>query len=382
MLKLFKKLVILVCLFVIMIPLSAKAKNNVEIYFFYGIGCPHCEKEEIALKNIEKKYDNVTIKRYEVSKNVKNQNLMVKVANLMKKKINGVPFTIIGNSAYSGYTEGVTDKVLDNAIKYYSEHTSGNPVSDVIKGNITLPIIGTINPKTFSLPIITVVFGLLDGFNPCALWILLFLLSMLIGTKDHARMWTLGLTFIVSSAVTYYLFMAAWLNLALVIGNLYWIRVLIAIFAVGGGTLSIKTALKKKDGGCEVVEDKKRSKIFDRIKKFTKEKSLTIATIGVATLAVSVNIVEMICSAGFPAIYSQILSMNHVSNVGYYLYLLLYVIFFILDQVVIFAIAVKTMKLKGISTKYGNIAHYVGGIIMILIGLLMVINSSWLSFGG
>jgi hypothetical protein len=176
--------------------------------------------------------------------------------------------------------------------------------------------------------------------------------------------------------------MAIWLNVALSVGTVFWLRLLIAVVAFIGGIINVKSALKKKDGGCDVVDEKKRGKIFDRIKKFTHEKSFVLAIIGIMALAVSVNIIELFCSASLPVVYSQILSMNKVPTWSYYLYLLLYVIIFMMDDIIVYIIAMKTLKLKGISTKYGTISHLIGGIIMILIGILLALKPGLLTFGG
>jgi glutaredoxin len=400
MLKVVTRILLIITVVLFFMPVTAKAENKINIYFFRGEGCPFCAKEEAFLKEMKSKYDNIKIYDYEIWYDSGNRALLEKVEKLFKKNVKHIPFTVIGKNTFEGYSDVQTPSAIEDAIIKYSNgdycdyvgemlgivkkgkdcNIDGNNTNTISK--INLPFFGSVDPKTFSLPIITIIFGLLDGFNPCAMWILLFLISILLGMKNRKRMWTLGITFLATSAIIYYLFMAIWLNVALSVGTVFWLRLLIAVVAFIGGIINVKSALKKKDGGCDVVDEKKRGKIFDRIKKFTHEKSFVLAIIGIMALAVSVNIIELFCSASLPVVYSQILSMNKVPTWSYYLYLLLYVIIFMMDDIIVYIIAMKTLKLKGISTKYGTISHLIGGIIMILIGILLALKPGLLTFGG
>ena len=134
----------------------------------------------------------------------------------------------------------------------------------------------------------------------------------------------------------------------------------------------------KKDTGCEVVDSKKRKNIIEKIKKFTLEKSLILGLLGVMTLAVSVNFIELACSAGLPLLFTQILALNNLSKLSYMIYILIYIFFFLIDDIIVFVIAMFTLKITGISNKYSKYSHLIGGIIMLLIGLLMIIKPEWL----
>ena len=231
-----------------------------------------------------------------------------------------------------------------------------------------------------SLTSAAVILGLIDGFNPCAMWVLLFLISMLIGMKDKKRMWIIGLTFLGSSALVYMLIMLSWLNIVVSISTSIWVRNIIAVVAIGGGVLNLVNYFKHQESGCSVVDEKKRKSVFSRIKKFTKEKSLILAMIGAVALAFSVNIIELACSAGLPLVYTQLLAINNITGVGSFLYVLLYIIFFLLDDLIIFFVAMKTMEVTGFSTKYSKYSHLVGGLLMIAIGILLIVKPEWLMF--
>ena len=240
---------------------------------------------------------------------------------------------------------------------------------------------GTVETKNLTLPVIAILIGLVDGFNPCAMWVLLFLISMLIGMKDKKKMFILGITFLISSSLIYLLFMVAWLNVADLLLSINYVRVGIGIIALIGALVNLIDYFKhRKDNGCSVVDDKKRSKIFNRIKKFTHEKNLLLALIGVVLLACSVNIVELACSAGLPVMFIQILSMNNLTIIEEIIYIGLYMFFFLIDDMIVFFIAVRTMEVTGISTKYGRISKLIGGILLLGIGILMIFKPEWLMF--
>ena len=398
-----KKFLIILVVSLIFLPISVKADNNetVNLYLFYGKGCPHCKALEEYLDEIESDYPNLKVHLYETWYSRTNSKKLNKISSLLDKEVKGVPFTIIGGKSFSGFSGNETGEEIKEAIEYYSK--TENKCNDVV-GNylkvteeneyedcyensmskknfkVSVPFIGEVALKNLSLPIISILLGLLDGFNPCAMWILLFLISMLLNMKDKKKMWLLGITFLIASAIMYLLFMVSWFNLAKYIGSILYVRIIISIVAIIGGIINLRDYFKNKNGGCNVVKKEKRNKIFEKIKKFTSEKSLLLAMLGIITLAISVNFIELLCSAGLPVMFTQILSMNNLSIIEYFIYFMLYILFFLIDDLVVFIVALKTLTLTGISTKYGKISHLIGGVLMILIGLLLTFKPEWLMF--
>ena len=247
---------------------------------------------------------------------------------------------------------------------------------------VDVPFFGKFNLKNFSLTSAAALIGLIDGFNPCAMWILLFLISVLIGMKDRKRMWALGLTFLVTSALVYMLIMLSWISIAVKITTIVWVRNIIAVVAIVGAIINLKSffASNKDNGGCDVVDEKKRKKVFQKIRKFTSEKSFLLALVGVMGLAISVNLVELACSAGLPLVFTELLVLNHTSDFMKFMYTLIYIFFFLIDDLIVFFIAMFTMKVTGISTKYNKFSHLLGGIIMLAIGILLLVKPEWLMF--
>ena len=194
-------------------------------------------------------------------------------------------------------------------------------------------------------------------------------------------MWILGLAFLLTSALVYALIMLSWIQIVVKMTTVISIRRIIAIAALIGGFFQLRSFIKNKDTtGCEIVDDSKRKSIFKKIRKFTSEKSFLLALIGVMGLAVSVNLVELACSAGLPLVFTELLALNDVSSVAKFWYVLLYIFFFLIDDLIVFIIAMFTMKITGITTKYNQYSHLLGGVIMLLVGVLLLLKPEWLMF--
>jgi hypothetical protein len=251
-----------------------------------------------------------------------------------------------------------------------------------IPDKIKLPLFGEIEVKSFSLPILTVVIAGLDGFNPCAMWVLLFLISLLLGMKNRKRMWILGITFIAASASAYFLFLAAWLNLFLFLGFIFWVRIVVGLVACGGGIYHLREYWRNRKDGCKtVVSSERRKKIFAKLKELSSSQKFVVALGGIILIAFAVNLVELVCSAGLPAIYTNILTLSSLPKWQYYLYLILYIFVFMLDDLFVFFIAMITLRAVGISKKYSRFASLIGGIIILILGILLLFKPEWLMFG-
>lgn len=419
--KKLRKILLVLILMLVVVPFNVKADEKViNIYLFYGDGCPHCAAEEEFLDEYLKDKDNVKLYKYEVWYDKTNQEYLQKVQKKLNDKQSGVPYTVVGDKVLLGYMDGVTDVTIKNYIDYYYNNDyvdyvgkitnvsdirddsdkidtknndkkqenklekSNEEVLDNVDNMLKkYPVLNKLSAKKISLPLLSIVLGLVDGFNPCAMWILIFLITMLFNMKDRKKMWILGLTFIVTSGIVYLLFMLTWLNLATFISKLSFIRLLIALIALVVGIINISkfaNSLIKKDEGCDVVDKKDRKNIMNKIIKITTEKKFILALFGIIALAASVNIIELMCSIGIPLLFTQILAMNNLSTFEYAIYMFLYILFFLIDDIIIFVGSMITLKVTGLSTKYTKFSHLIGGIIMLLIGLLLIIKPELLMF--
>ncbi|MBD3362969.1 hypothetical protein GF362_04585 [Candidatus Dojkabacteria bacterium] len=372
--------------------------KSIDLHFFWSNSCTHCHKAKPFLENLAEKYDHVELKSYEISEN-DNEKLAKQSLKKIGERYRGVPIVIIGPKAIVGYD---TDAIKGQEIENLLEETLNlsqyrDPVEEIKDGNYEkiqtqeeirrlkdirfhVPLIGEVNAGQFSLPVLTVILGVLDGFNPCAMWALMFLISLLLGMKDKKRMWTLGTVFIVVSAVMYYILMFLWLSFFEVIGYQGWLQKIIGIVALGAAIYSFYDFYTNKEGACKVSNNKKRKTFFEKLKKITKKQNLLIALIGISALAVSVNLVEVVCSAGLPAIYTQVLTLSDLSKLQYHAYLLIYIFFFMIDDLFVFFSAMVTLHMVGIHGKYSRVSRFVGGIIMLVLGILLIFKPEWLMF--
>jgi len=362
---------------------SLAKQNQAEVYFFYSAICPHCAKEEEFLKDLEKKYPEIEIKEYEVITNSENQKILrdfYQKYQVPEREWGYVPVTFTPTKYFIGFNQQIGEDI-ENCIR---ECIIGErPAPQKIK----IPIFGSIDVSKMSLPVLTVTLGAVDGLNPCAMWVLLFLIALLINTRSRKRMWLIGGTFIAASGIVYYLILAAWLNLFLAISYVNLTRILIGVFALGVGVWQIKNFIKFRPGVCKVTNGKLSFQewIKNGLKNHAEKivfSPLTLAILGgVIILALGVNLIEFFCSAGLPAIFTRILALNELSALSYYLYLLLYTFVFMLDDLIIFTLAVITLSKIGFTEKYNYWATLIGGLLILILGLLLIFKPEWLMFG-
>ena len=348
--------------------------NKINLYLFYGEECPHCEEERGFLDKIKDNYkDNLNIYYFEVWHNDDNSKLMDQVREEFSITKTGVPLTIIGDKSYVGYSSVIGSRI-ENSIKEYLE-------IDTNENEVNIPLLGIVDMKKVSIPLVAVILGFIDGFNPCAMWILLFLISMLFGMKNKKRAWILGLTFLFVSGFVYFLSMIG-INFVIGIATINILKILIAIFILVAGILNLKKYLKirKEEAGCTVVDDKKRKVIMTRMKKIINSKSFILSLLGIIILAATVNLIELACSLGFPLIFTEILSINNITGLEKIIYLLIYIFFYMIDDMVVFAISMITVEVTGITNKYNKLCTLISAIIMIIIGTLLIFKPDWLMF--
>lgn len=383
-------------------PVSAQFKNDsdLNIYFFRGEGCPHCEDEKKLLDQITTENPRIKVYDYEIFYNSQNAKLLYSISKTLGVPYRGVPYTIIGDKVFEGYSEYPTaDDILEQVDKCL-KRSCEDSVAEIVGVNkaepkpiveekkpegwpekIKTPWNSEINTANISLPVLTIIMGTLDGFNPCAMWTLIFLISLLVNMGDKKRMWILGSTFIFVSGAVYFIFMSAWLNLLLFIGAVIWIRITIGLVALVAGIYNLKEYYENKAGVCKVSTNESHKKIFDRLKEVVYEKNFLLALAGIMILAFAVNLVEVICSAGFPAIYTRVLTLSNLPTWQYYFYILFYIFFYMLDDIIVFALSMWALKITGVTTKYSRWSNLIGGLILVILGIILILKPELLMFG-
>ncbi len=381
-------------MFLIML-ISVSAQDNIKMYFFYGDGCPHCATEKKFLDKLEQKYPQLEVIKYETYYNKENADLFVKLSEACNTKAMGVPTTFIGEEAIVGFDndEGIGLRI-ENAVRRCIANGCDDPMHMLIghepscepeeeenNGIIDVPVIGNVDAKKISLPFFTVVIGFLDGFNPCAIWVLCFLLTLLMHAKSRKKIFLIGGIFVFASGLVYFIFMAAWLNFFLLVGYVNILRIIIAVVAVVMGLINMKDFFFFKKGLSLTIPEKAKSKLFKKMRSLVYAQALPAMILGTIVLAFTANTFELLCTAGFPAIYTRILTLNNLSSFAYYGYLVLYNLVYVIPLAVVVGIFGYTRSAHKFTEKQGRILKLVGGLLMLALGLILLLKPALLSFG-
>lgn len=237
--------------------------------------------------------------------------------------------------------------------------------------SVELPWIGLVDPEKVGMPLFTIALGLVDGFNPCAMWVLLFLLSILVNVKDRRKIFAVAGTFVFVSGAVYLAFMAAWLNVFHFIGLQRWSEILLGFVAVLIGLVHVKDFFAFKRGVSLSIPESAKPGIYARVRDVVTAKNVAGAIVGVAALAVLVNFVELLCTAGLPAVFTRVLTMREYPLWKEYSYLLLYIAAYMFDDSLMVAAAVVTLNKFKLQETGGRWLKLVSGCCILLLGLVL-----------
>jgi len=247
--------------------------------------------------------------------------------------------------------------------------------------NIRLTKRISVNVSKIGLPLFTLIIGGLDGFNPCAMWVLSFLLTLVLYAKSRAKILWIGGIFVVASGVIYFLFMIAWLNVFLYMGYVKYMRIGIAVLALIMGAINCKDFFFFKKGISLTIPESAQPKLFKKMRKIVNTTALPAMIVGTVALAVSANLIELLCTAGFPAIYTNVLSSQNLSVVQYYLYLVLYNVVYVIPLAVIVGVFAWKMGGHKLTEKEGRVLKLISGVLMLALGIIMLVKPELLTFG-
>jgi hypothetical protein len=284
------------------------------------------------------------------------------------------PVTIFGNQVFGGWeSEETSGRAIEEALQQCLAGNCPPPTGEEPEHKIKLPFIGEIDPADYSLPALAVILGIVDGFNPCAMWVLVYLISLVAILKDRKRIWLIVGSFVLASGILYFLFMTAWLKAFLLLGYVKPVTVVIGLVALGGGALQVREVIKTKGAVvCEVTDEESRKKTMTKVQKIVSSPLTWGILGGIVALAFTVNLVEFVCSAAVPAVFTRVLSLANLTTFQYYGYILLYVFFFMLDDLVIFGTAAFALTSR-LGDRYAKYSRPVGATILIILGLLLLV---------
>ncbi|MBT1074405.1 glutaredoxin family protein [Geobacter grbiciae] len=361
---------------------SIGPKGEVTLYFFWGEGCPHCAKARPFLDGLRRIHPDLQVCDYEVLSNRKNVDILMDMAKKRGFEATGVPVFIIGNHVIAGFSEEKARDIEQKvSVELAGREATAPPATNSPPAGetITIPGICTVNPAAMSLPVFTVVIAALDSFNPCAFFVLLFLLSLMIHAHSRNRMVLVGGTFVLFSGLVYFLFMAAWLNLFLLTGTLAAVTTAAGIIALMVAVINIKDFFFFEKGISLVIPEEKKPKLFERMRHLVHTGTLPSMLAGTVVLAVAANSYELLCTAGFPMVYTRLLTLRALPSSEYYLYLAFYNLIYVIPLAVIVAIFTATLGSRKLTEWQGRVLKLLSGIMMLMLGLVILLKPTLLN---
>lgn len=359
------KWMILLLLPVVSWPAVATELRCQTVEVFVRDGCPHCANAKVYLNDLQQRYPDLNVTLYEVRSDPHALERLLRLSRQHGVEPPGVPSFLICDAFQAGFSvAGGSDKWIEYQLTGSDTETDGYAV-DTPLGSFSIDDLG--------LPLFTITLGLVDGFNPCAMWVLLFLLSILVNIRNRGRILLVAGTFVLVSGLVYFAFMAAWLNLFLLIGLVRWLQVLIALLALVIGAIHIKDFFAFGRGVSLRISDSVKPTLYMRVRDVLHAENLWAALVGVTIVAVMVNLIELLCTAGLPALYTQLLTMNSMPTLHYYGYLALYNLAYIFDDALMVGIAVFTMNKFKLQERQGRWLKLLSGLVVVILGLLLLI---------
>jgi thiol-disulfide isomerase/thioredoxin len=361
--------------------IEQQGRAVIHVYFFWTNKCPHCLDMLPVVTQLAEKSDDIKLHSLQLIGEKENINRYQYMAMKLGQSAQSVPAILFCNSMRTGFDKQRTLKLLLNDIELCRQHIKETGSIESLSYQkfdhlqIKLPFIGTINTSRLeSLPLITILIASIDAFNPCAFFVLLFLLSMMLHTHSRSRMLVIGMVFIFMSGIMYFLFMTAWLNLFRVIGQLDVITSAAGFVAVIIGLLNIKDFFWFKQGVSLVISDSAKQTLFQRMRVLLNSSSMPGVLMATISLALFANLYEFLCTAGFPMVYTRILTLADMPNWKYYSYLVLYNMVYILPLLFIVILFTWTMGSRKLQESDGRNLKFISGIMMLSLGGILLFS--------
>ena len=390
---------------------NSQAKK-VKIEYFGRKDCKNCANLEKFLKELSTKRDDFEYVEHKIDES-KEEKVFFDETTSKLKLVKGTPIIYIDGHIIQGFnTADTTGKEIESLInsgkikdkiltlkEYVESGQTGNVSSNgavctgdtvcevpgLTKGAenqvlVNIPIINkTVDLTNYSLLTMSIILGTIDGFNPCAMWVLVLFLTALIAVGNKVKMFRVAGLFILAEAVMYFFILNAWIYAWDFVGLDKWVTPLVGIVGIIGGIFFIRNYLKKGDTlECEVTDFEQRAKISKKIKDIANKPFTLLTALAIIGLALSVNVIEFACSVGIPQTYTKILQINEVPFWTRQFYTFIYIIGYMIDDIVVFGFALMSVNKLQLTTKYSKWVNLFGGILMIILGLIMLIKPSLL----
>lgn len=368
---------------------DAVPPEQVVLYFFWAEGCPHCAAAKPVLADLQQRFPTLEVRSLEVRSSADNQRRLAAMAVKFGFEPTGVPVFFLGSQHWVGYSESATPKVLEAAITRCVSSgcpDAGADITDVGDTSnpptevVDLPIVGQIDPARQSLVVSTVLIAAVDGVNPCSLWVLSILLALTLRTGSRRTAAVTGLVYIAVTGVVYALFIGGIFTVFQVLSFTPVIRVVVALLAAGFAAINIKDFFWFKAGISLSIPEGSKPGIYDRMRRVLgSAQSLPALVASTVILAAGVSFVELACTAGFPVLWSTIVADAGVPPATFGLLLLLYMLVYQLDELIIFAVAVATMRITKLQERQGRVLKLLSGMLMVSLAVVMLVEPALLT---
>jgi hypothetical protein len=363
---------------------------RIVVWYFYSDTCPHCIEARPFVASLDAR-DWIDLRAYEIVKTREHGLLYRDIAAAIGEQARSVPAFIFCGAMHTGFDRPETTGAV---LLARMEHCHTNPeqvlgtlgLSGPTPGQVMgveVPVLGLVNPSDWGLPVLTVVIAGLDAFNPCAFFVLLFLLSLMVHARSRTRMMLVGGTFVLISGLIYFVFMAAWLNVFLLIGELRMVTLIAGVIAVSLAAINIKDYFWFQAGGPSLsIPESKKPGMYQRMRNLVGAKSLPAMLAGTAVLAIAVNSYELLCTAGLPMVYTRILTLREADAFVYYMYLVLYNIIYVIPLLIIVMLFVLRFGSRKLGESEGRLLKLMSGMMMLGLGGVMLVAPMALNQAG
>ncbi len=392
---------------------AADGTPTVRLYFFWSASCPHCQVARPFIEALPERLPWLELRSQEISRSREAVNLYIETARAVGGDARSVPGFLFCRQIEVGYHNAETTGAelvrrleachaaqtaagqgkaaagaATSGASGPGETARGGGAADRVGATAaapreaSLPVLGTVDLQRWSLPLLTVVLAALDAFNPCAFFVLLFLLSLLVHARSRARMLFIGGVFVLFSGLVYFAFMAAWLNVFLMMGEIRGVTLVAGLVAVFIAVVNIKDYFWFQQGLSLSIPESAKPGLFKRMRAVATAGSLVPMAIGTVLLAVVANSYELLCTAGFPMVFTRALTLQELDSAGYYGYLLLYNVIYVIPLALIVLAFTYTLGSRKLSEREGRLLKLMSGYMMLGLGLMLVFAPQLLTHAG
>jgi thiol-disulfide isomerase/thioredoxin len=355
--------------------------RHLDLWVFWGDGCPHCEEQKPFLADLAARHPGLTIHSHEIWRSDADHALFRTLARFHGIEAGAVPTVFVGGRAFIGDAPEIR-RAIEATVEAALASTPPPPANDDPREapsrdteTLRLPLLGSIDLTAQPLLVTTLAIAFIDGFNPCSLWVLTLLLGLVIHSGSRGRIALVGLTFLATTAAIYGGFIAGLFGLLGLVVHLGWVRWLVGGLAIAMGTIDVKDYFWFKSGPSLTIAERHKPGLYSGIRRLIDPTRSTPALVATTVLMASgAALVELPCTAGFPVVWNGIMLEHGVSGLGYTALLAAYMLVYLLDELVVFAVAVVTMRLARFSEGSVRLLKLLGGSIMLALGLVMLIR--------